>query len=128
MPGRRPTPPGGHASPPAGYRGPCPRTEARTGCRARTGPDDAEQTGQAGPPHRPRTAATFYTWQHPAGVHLEARRRRFPDGRQRWELHHLEGSTIPAAAEHADPVGDNWMRLGDLRADLDHLAHALNAM
>ncbi len=75
-----------------------------------------------------RTAATYYRWTHPAGVELEARRRRFPDGRQRWELHHMEGSAIPAAAEHADPVGDAWVKLGDLRLDLAHLAHALDAI
>jgi hypothetical protein len=42
-------------------------------------------------------------------------------------LHHLDGSAIPAAAEHADPVGDNWVRLGDLRHDLDRLADTLDA-
>lgn len=93
-----------------------------------------EQPTKPAPPAKlvrhtdPRTAATFYTWDHPAaGVHLEARRRRFPDGRQRWELHHLDGSAIPTAADHADPVGDNWVRLGDLRHDLDRLAQALDA-
>lgn len=73
----------------------------------------------------PRTALPFYEWQ--AGpVHIEIRRRRFPDGRQRWEIHHLPGSAIPPAAEWADPTGDAWTRLGDLRHDLDRLAQALN--
>lgn len=72
----------------------------------------------------PRTALPFYEWQ--AGpVHIEIRRRRFPDGRQRWEIHHLPGSTVPPAAEWADPTGDAWTRLGDLRHDLDRLAQAL---
>ncbi|MDH4118833.1 MAG: hypothetical protein OEW30_15730 [Acidimicrobiia bacterium] len=73
----------------------------------------------------PRTALPFYEWQ--AGpVHIEIRRRRFPDGRQRWEIHHLPGSAVPPAAEWADPTGDAWTRLGDLRQDLDRLAQALN--
>jgi hypothetical protein len=72
----------------------------------------------------PRTAATFYVWVC-GPVLLEVRRRRFPDGRLRWELFALPGSVVPGEAEWADPTGDSWSRLGDLRLDLDRFARAV---
>lgn len=73
-----------------------------------------------------RTAATVYRWEV-GSVVLEVRRRLFPDGKRRWELHPLPGSTVPAWAEAADPTGDNWTRLGDVRLDLDRFARAITA-
>jgi len=120
---QRPTPTTPAAPPPEPP--PAPTAERRQPVRRRV-----PSTGPVGPVTLtrrtdPRTALAFYEWE--AGpVHIEIRRRRFPDGRQRWEIHHLPGSTVPAAAEWADPTGDAWTRLGDLRHDLAHLAHALN--
>lgn len=107
---------------------PAPAPEPEPVVEAEPGPVKPAKHGKLVRHTDPRTAATYYVWTHPAGVHLEARRRRFPDGRQRWELHHVEGSAIPAAAEHADPVGDAWVKLGDLRLDLAHLAAALDVI